>query len=98
MTQSSIIMMKLFIFAGLLHHNNHGISQNGRDSKGANLASLLRINAGAATIRCFNQEKLFLTKVKALIDDHSRVAFHNIGTMEWLSVRINFFFNLILRN
>ncbi|XP_020229838.1 putative ABC transporter C family member 15 [Cajanus cajan] len=51
--------------------------------------------AGAATIRCFNQEQLFLTKVEALIDDYSRVAFHNFGTMEWLSVRINFLFNLI---
>ncbi|KAL5175229.1 ABC transporter C family member 3 [Glycine soja] len=51
--------------------------------------------AGAATIRCFNQEKLFMTKLKALIDDYSRVAFHNFGTMEWLSVRINFLFNLV---
>ncbi|KAG5015266.1 hypothetical protein JHK82_020962 [Glycine max] len=51
--------------------------------------------AGAATIRCFNQEKLFMTKIKALIDDYSRVAFHNFGTMEWLSVRINFLFNLV---
>ncbi|KAK7399976.1 hypothetical protein VNO78_11174 [Psophocarpus tetragonolobus] len=51
--------------------------------------------AGAPTIRCFNQEKLFLIKVKALIDDYSRVAFYNFGTMEWLSVRINFLFNLV---
>ncbi|XP_027342453.1 putative ABC transporter C family member 15 [Abrus precatorius] len=51
--------------------------------------------AGAATIRCFNQEQLFLTKVNALIDDYSRVAFHNFATMEWLSVRINFLFNLV---
>ncbi|KAL2347712.1 hypothetical protein Fmac_001712 [Flemingia macrophylla] len=50
---------------------------------------------GAATIRYFSQECLFLTKVEALIDDYSRVAFHNFGTMEWLSVRINFLFNLI---
>ncbi|CAJ2677615.1 unnamed protein product [Trifolium pratense] len=51
--------------------------------------------AGASTIRCFNQEKIFLTKVMALIDDYSRVAFHNFATMEWLSVRINFLFNLV---
>ncbi|XP_061355474.1 putative ABC transporter C family member 15 [Gastrolobium bilobum] len=51
--------------------------------------------AGASTIRCFNQEKMFLTKVMALIDDYSRVAFHNYATMEWLSVRINFLFNLV---
>ncbi|KAK2384078.1 ABC transporter C family member [Trifolium repens] len=51
--------------------------------------------AGAATIRCFNQEKIFLTKVMVLIDDYSRVAFHNFATMEWLSVRINFLFNLV---
>ncbi|CAJ1935619.1 unnamed protein product [Sphenostylis stenocarpa] len=51
--------------------------------------------AGAATIRCFNQEQIFLTKVKVLIDDYSRVAFYNFGTMEWLSVRINFLFNLV---
>ncbi|CAI8617007.1 unnamed protein product [Vicia faba] len=51
--------------------------------------------SGAATIRCFNQEKIFLTKSMALIDDYSRVAFHNYATMEWLSVRINFLFNLV---
>ncbi|PON64774.1 ATP-binding cassette containing protein [Parasponia andersonii] len=51
--------------------------------------------AGAATIRCFNQEDRFLTKVLSLVDDYSRVAFHNSATMEWLSVRINFLFNLV---
>ncbi|KAF1876326.1 hypothetical protein Lal_00029674 [Lupinus albus] len=51
--------------------------------------------AGVATIRCFNQEKMFIDKVKALIDDYSKVAFHNDATMEWLSVRINFLFNLV---
>ncbi|CAJ2668412.1 unnamed protein product [Trifolium pratense] len=51
--------------------------------------------AGATTIRCFNQEKIFLTKAMSLIDDYSRVAFHNCATMEWLSVRINFLFNLV---
>ncbi|OIW00626.1 hypothetical protein TanjilG_09107 [Lupinus angustifolius] len=51
--------------------------------------------AGVATIRCFNQEQIFIDKVKALIDDYSRVAFHNDATMEWLSVRINFLFNLV---
>ncbi|CAL0324898.1 unnamed protein product [Lupinus luteus] len=51
--------------------------------------------AGVATIRCFNQERIFNDKVKALIDDYSRVAFHNDATMEWLSVRINFLFNLV---
>ncbi|KAI4305508.1 hypothetical protein L6164_028870 [Bauhinia variegata] len=50
--------------------------------------------AGAATIRCFNQEQRFLAKVMDLADDYSRVAFHNYATMEWLSVRINFLFNL----
>lgn len=51
--------------------------------------------AGAATIRCFKQENRFLREVICLIDDHSRTAFHNYGTMEWLSVRINFLFNLV---
>ncbi|KAF3431103.1 hypothetical protein FNV43_RR25833 [Rhamnella rubrinervis] len=50
---------------------------------------------GAATIRCFNQEDRFLMKILSLIDDYSRVAFHNAATMEWLSVRINFLFNLV---
>ncbi|GLU06158.1 hypothetical protein SLE2022_232120 [Rubroshorea leprosula] len=50
---------------------------------------------GAATIRCFNQEDRFLEKCKNLVDDYSRVVFHNFGTMEWLSVRINFLFNLV---
>ncbi|KAG6759096.1 hypothetical protein POTOM_035563 [Populus tomentosa] len=50
--------------------------------------------AGAATIRCFNQEERFLTRNLSLIDDYSRIVFHNSGTMEWLCVRINFLFNL----
>ncbi|XP_061994727.1 putative ABC transporter C family member 15 [Rosa rugosa] len=50
---------------------------------------------GAATLRCFNQENRFLMKIMNLIDDYSRVAFHNYATMEWLSVRINFLFNLV---
>lgn len=51
--------------------------------------------SGAATIRCFNQEKLFVIKILNLIDDYSRVAFHNFAAMEWLSVRINFLFNIV---
>ena len=51
--------------------------------------------AGAATIRCFNQEQRFLSKVMTLIDDYSRVAFHNYATMEWLSIRVNFLFNMV---
>lgn len=51
--------------------------------------------AGAATIRCFNQEERFSKKNLALIDDYSRITFHNYGTMEWLSVRVNFLFNLV---
>ncbi|KAJ8569684.1 hypothetical protein K7X08_006261 [Anisodus acutangulus] len=50
---------------------------------------------GVATIRCFNQEDRFLNKNLNLIDNYSRVAFHNSATMEWLCVRINFLFNLI---
>ncbi|KAJ7957613.1 ABC transporter C family member 3 [Quillaja saponaria] len=51
--------------------------------------------AGAATIRCFSQERRFLTKIMGLTDDYSRVAFHNSAAMEWLCVRINFLFNLV---
>ncbi|GAV90679.1 ABC_tran domain-containing protein/ABC_membrane domain-containing protein [Cephalotus follicularis] len=51
--------------------------------------------AGAATIRCFKQEERFLIKSLSLIDDYSRITFHNSGTMEWLCVRINFLFNLV---
>lgn len=51
--------------------------------------------AGAATIRCFNQENRFFKKNLDLVDDYSRVAFHNSATMEWLCVRINFLFNLV---
>ena len=50
---------------------------------------------GAATIRCFNQGDRFLKKNLELVDDYSRVAFHNSATMEWLCVRINFLFNLV---
>ncbi|XVF46078.1 hypothetical protein PTKIN_Ptkin02bG0259200 [Pterospermum kingtungense] len=50
--------------------------------------------AGAATIRCFDQEEQFFTRNLNLIDDFSRIAFHNSATMEWLCVRINFLFNL----
>ncbi|KAK4773815.1 hypothetical protein SAY87_028834 [Trapa incisa] len=51
--------------------------------------------AGAATIRCFDQQGHFLRRCLGLIDDYSRVAFHNCGTMEWLCVRINFLFNSV---
>lgn len=51
--------------------------------------------SGDSTIRCFNQEDRFLKRNLSLIDDYSRVAFHNSGTMEWLCVRINFLFNLV---
>nr|DAD30653.1 TPA_asm: hypothetical protein HUJ06_009504 [Nelumbo nucifera] len=50
--------------------------------------------AGAATIRSFNQEDSFLAKNLSLIDDFSSLSIHNSATMEWLSVRINFLFNL----
>ncbi|XP_058102179.1 putative ABC transporter C family member 15 [Magnolia sinica] len=51
--------------------------------------------AGAATIRCFNQEDRFLAKNLSFIDDYSRITFHNSASMEWLCIRINFLFNLI---
>ncbi|KAJ0094666.1 hypothetical protein Patl1_16860 [Pistacia atlantica] len=51
--------------------------------------------AGAVTIRCFNQEDRFLMRSLGLVDDYSRIAFHNSGTMEWLCVRINFLFNFV---
>ncbi|KAF9601680.1 hypothetical protein IFM89_021732 [Coptis chinensis] len=51
--------------------------------------------AGAATIRCFNQEARFFAKIQMLIDDYSRLTFYSSATMEWLSVRINFLFNLV---
>ncbi|PKI77038.1 hypothetical protein CRG98_002541 [Punica granatum] len=50
---------------------------------------------GAATIRCFGQQGHFLRRCLGLIDDYSRVAFHNCGAMEWLCVRINFLFNFV---
>ncbi|KAF9591438.1 hypothetical protein IFM89_004136, partial [Coptis chinensis] len=50
---------------------------------------------GAATIRCFNQEARFFAKIQMLIDDYSRLTFYSSATMEWLSVRINFLFNLV---
>ncbi|GAB2297789.1 hypothetical protein Dimus_031876 [Dionaea muscipula] len=50
---------------------------------------------GAATIRCFNQEQRFFMETLRSVDDYSKVAFHNCATMEWLSVRINFLFNLV---
>ncbi|XP_078447581.1 ABC transporter C family member 3-like isoform X2 [Wolffia australiana] len=51
--------------------------------------------SGAATIHCFNQEERFIVKNWSLIDDYSRVSYHNAATMEWLSLRINFLFNLV---
>lgn len=51
--------------------------------------------SGASMIRCFNQEVRFLTKCLRVIDDYSRVTFHNTATMEWLCVRVNFLFNLV---
>ncbi|KAK1578466.1 hypothetical protein Q3G72_030482 [Acer saccharum] len=49
----------------------------------------------AATICCFNQEDRFLRRSLRVINDYSRIAFHNYGTMEWLSVRTNFLFNIV---
>ncbi|KAJ4798442.1 Multidrug resistance protein ABC transporter family isoform 1 [Rhynchospora pubera] len=51
--------------------------------------------AGKATICCFNQEERFFKKNLKLIDDYSRITFHNSATMEWLSVRTNFLFNVV---
>ncbi|PQM42316.1 putative ABC transporter C family member 15 [Prunus yedoensis var. nudiflora] len=51
--------------------------------------------AGAGTVRCFNQEDRFMKKTRDLVDDYSRIVFHNYATMEWLSVRTNFLFNLV---
>uniref|UniRef100_A0A0D9V952 Uncharacterized protein n=1 Tax=Leersia perrieri TaxID=77586 RepID=A0A0D9V952_9ORYZ len=51
--------------------------------------------SGAATIRCFNQGENFFRKSLPLIDDYSRITFHNSATIEWLCVRINFLFNLV---
>ncbi|PKU86433.1 putative ABC transporter C family member 15 [Dendrobium catenatum] len=51
--------------------------------------------AGAPTIRCFNQQDRFLAKNLYLVDDYSRITFHNSAAMEWLCLRINFFFNLV---
>lgn len=50
---------------------------------------------GAATVRCFNKQDYFVQRCISLVDDYSRVAFHNCGTMEWLCVRINFLFNFV---
>ncbi|XP_021854515.1 putative ABC transporter C family member 15 [Spinacia oleracea] len=50
---------------------------------------------GSPTIRCFNQEGRFYEKILSLVNDYSRVTFHNIAAMEWLSVRINFLFNVV---
>lgn len=51
--------------------------------------------AGAATIRCFNQEDRFLVQNLKFVDDYSRITFHNFATMEWLSIRVNFLFNAV---
>lgn len=50
--------------------------------------------AGAATIRCFDQEEQFFARILNLIDDFSCIAFHNSATIEWLCVRVNFLFNI----
>ncbi|KAL9225575.1 hypothetical protein vseg_001480 [Gypsophila vaccaria] len=49
---------------------------------------------GCSTIRCFNQEDRFHTKIMNLVNAYSRVTYHNLAAMEWLSLRINFLFNL----
>ncbi|KAA0034219.1 putative ABC transporter C family member 15 [Cucumis melo var. makuwa] len=50
---------------------------------------------GATIIRCFNQEDRFLKKILNLVDDYSRVVFHNSTSMEWLCLRINFLFDVV---
>lgn len=51
--------------------------------------------AGASIIRCFDQEDRFLEQILHLIDDYSRITFHNSASMEWLCIRINSLFNLV---
>ncbi|XP_047318964.1 putative ABC transporter C family member 15 [Impatiens glandulifera] len=51
--------------------------------------------SGSATIRCFNQQERFFEKNLGLVDDYSRVVFHNAAAMDWLCLRINFLFNLV---
>ncbi|KAM7488726.1 hypothetical protein LguiB_026210 [Lonicera macranthoides] len=41
---------------------------------------------GDATICCFNQEDRFLKRSLTLVDDYSRVAFHNCATMEYVAM------------
>lgn len=48
---------------------------------------------GAAIVRCFNREDHFFRRCLSLIDNYSRIVFHNSSSMEWLSLRINFLFN-----
>ncbi|CAK9137377.1 unnamed protein product [Ilex paraguariensis] len=52
--------------------------------------------SGAAIVRCFNEEVRFLKNILSLIDAYSCVSFHNSATMEWLCLRINFLFNLVV--
>ncbi|TQD89239.1 hypothetical protein C1H46_025232 [Malus baccata] len=57
--------------------------------------NFLNQSRGLQLFRCFNQEQdRFMKKVRSVIDDFSGVAFHNYATTKWLSVRMNFLFNL----
>ncbi|RWW44687.1 hypothetical protein BHE74_00049525 [Ensete ventricosum] len=103
MTQAAwpVLILFIIVFAISIWYQNYYISAARELARmvGIRKAPILHhfseSLAGAATIRCFNQEERFSKRNLTLIDDYSRITFHNYATMEWLSVRINFLFNLV---
>lgn len=59
------------------------------------LRHLMELVTGVAVVRCFNREDHFLRRCLSLIDTSSRIVFHNSNSVEWLSIWINFLFNLV---
>ncbi|CAL5421185.1 unnamed protein product [Camellia sinensis] len=79
----------------LLHHNCQRISEDGWDSESSNPPLLFRISDRGCNDSLHQSGRSFLRKNLGLVDDYSRIAFHNSATMEWLCVRINFLFNVV---
>jgi ATP-binding cassette subfamily C (CFTR/MRP) protein 1 len=51
--------------------------------------------SGASSIRAYGQKDRFRKENLGLLDNHSRPWFHNLVSMQWLSLRLTMLFNLV---
>jgi ATP-binding cassette subfamily C (CFTR/MRP) protein 1 len=51
--------------------------------------------SGASSIRAYGQKDRFRKENLGLLDNHSRPWFHNLASMQWLSLRLAMLSNLV---